>query len=89
MELSGKVVAEKEHQETLAKSVHLMAAWPFLLIFIGGVIGGILALIAYLINLQIYKSQLSKLNKILANLLCGMSAISLWWFIGTWVQNYL
>jgi uncharacterized membrane protein YgaE (UPF0421/DUF939 family) len=70
------------------KSAHLFAAWPLLLIFIGGAIGVVFGAIAYVVNIQIYKSPtLSKLQKILANLLCGMSAISLWWFIATWVQK--
>ena len=72
----------------IPKSAHLFAGWPLLLIFIGGAIGVVFGAIAYVVNIQIYKSQtLSKLQKILANLLCGMSAISLWWFIATWVQK--
>lgn len=75
---------------TVPKSAHFIAAWPLLLVLIGGAIGGALGAIAYVLNLKIYKSQtLSKLQKILANLLCGMSAISLWWFIATWLQKTL
>lgn len=75
---------------TVPKRAHFIAAWPLLLVLFGGAIGGALGAIAYLLNIQIYKSQtLSKLQKILANLLCGMSAISLWWFIATWLQKAL
>ncbi len=82
-----------EHVETLEKAplpkkAHFIAAWPLLLVLFGGAIGGALGGIAYVLNLKIYKSQtLSKLQKVLANLLCGMSAVSLWWFIATWVQS--
>ena len=72
----------------LAKKAHFIAAWPLLLVLFGGAIGGALGCVAYILNLKIYKSQtLSKLQKVLANLLCGMSALSLWWFIATWVQS--
>lgn len=71
----------------LLKKAHLLAGWPLLLILVGGAIGGAFAGLAYVINIKIYKSSLSKMQKILANLLCGMSAISLWWFIATWVQS--
>lgn len=73
----------------LSTSAHLMAGWPLFLIIIGGVIGGALGGVAYLINRKIYISPLNNMQKILANLLCGMSAISLWWFIATWVQAYM
>jgi hypothetical protein len=72
---------------TLPKVAHLIAGWPLLLILVGGAIGLALGVIAYLINLKVYKSELSKMNKVLANILCGMSAISLWWFIATLVQQ--
>ena len=68
---------------------HVKGGWPFFLVMIGGAIGGALAVVAYVINRKIYLSQLSNLQKVLANLLCGMSAISLWWFIATWLQGYM
>lgn len=70
-------------------SVHLMAGWPLLLMLIGGAVGGALGAVAYLINLKVYKSDLSKMNKILANLMCGMFAIILWWSIASWIQTSL
>ncbi|WP_425919214.1 hypothetical protein [Acinetobacter sp. TSRC1-2] len=63
--------------EKASKYRHLIAGWPFVLVLFGGGLGGL----AYLINLKIYNSQLSKINKILANIMCGMVAISAWWFI--------
>ena len=68
---------------------HAYAAWPLILIIIGGAIGLVYAVIAYLINLKIYASDLSRMNKILANLLCGMAACSGWWFSAQWIQSYL
>lgn len=73
----------------LSTTAHLMAGWPLFLVIIGGAIGAALGVVAYVINRKIYLSQLSNLQKVLANLLCGMSAISLWWFIATWLQAYL
>lgn len=73
--------------EKIPKYVHLIAGWPFVLVLFGGLIGGGLGGLAYLINLKIYNSQLSKINKILANIMCGMVAISAWWFIAGAVQD--
>ncbi|TCB42153.1 hypothetical protein E0H83_12635 [Acinetobacter terrestris] len=73
--------------EKAPKYVHLIAGWPFVLVLFGGLIGGGLGGLAYLINLKIYNSQLSKMNKILANIMCGMVAISAWWWIAGAVQN--
>ena len=81
-------VAEKPKLK-LSTAAHLMAGWPLFLVMIGGAIGGALAVVAYVINRKIYLSQLSNMQKVLANLLCGMSAISLWWFIATWLQGYM
>lgn len=76
-------------QTKLPLSVHIMAGWPMLLMLIGGAIGGALGVVAYLINLKVYQSDLSKMNKILANLMCGMFAIIIWWSIASWVQTSL
>ena len=78
-----------EEKPKLSTAAHLMAGWPLFLVMIGGAIGGALAVVAYVINRKIYLSQLSNMQKVLANLLCGMSAISLWWFIATWLQGYM
>ena len=67
--------------EKAPKYMHLMAGWPFILVLFGGLIGGGLG------GLKIYNSQLSKINKILANMMCGMVAISAWWFIAGAVQD--
>lgn len=76
-------------QSKLPLKVHLMAAWPLFLLIIGGAIGGALGGVAYVINLKIYKSELSRMNKILANIMCGMFAIILWWSIASWVQTHI
>ncbi|RKG48120.1 hypothetical protein D7V64_15780 [Acinetobacter cumulans] len=72
----------------LPKKAHAYAAWPLVLIIFGGAIGLLYGALAYVINIKVYGSELSKLNKILANLLCGMSALSAWWFTAQWVQSY-
>lgn len=79
--------SEKMEIEKTPKYVHLIAGWPFVLVLFGGLIGGGVGGLAYLINLKIYHSQLSKINKILANIMCGMVAISAWWWIAGAVQN--
>ncbi len=71
----------------LSKKAHFYSAWPLILILFGGAIGSVYAVIAYLLNLKIYHSELTRLNKVLANLLCGMSAISAWWFSAQWIQG--
>jgi hypothetical protein len=71
----------------LSKKAHFYSAWPLILILFGGAIGSVYAVIAYLLNLKIYISELTRLNKVLANLLCGMSAISAWWFSAQWIQG--
>ena len=70
-------------------SVHLMAGWPLVLVIFGGVVGAIFAVMAYIANRKIYSSTLPKIQKILANLLCGMAAMSLWWFVAQWIQHML
>ncbi len=71
----------------LDNKAHFYSAWPLILILFGGAIGSFYAVIAYLLNLKIYSSELNRLNKVLANLLCGMSAISAWWFSAQWIQG--
>ena len=71
----------------LSKKAHFYSAWPLILILFGGAIGSVYAVIAYLLNLKIYSSELTRINKVLANLLCGMSAISAWWFSAQWIQG--
>lgn len=88
MENKEMVLIENEKPK-LSTVAHLMAGWPLFLVIIGGAIGGALGVVAYVVNRKIYLSQLSNMQKVLANLLCGMSAISLWWFIATWLQGYM
>lgn len=71
----------------LSKKAHFYSAWPLILILFRGVIGLLYGVMAYLVNLKIYNSELTRLNKVLANLLCGMSAISAWWFSAQWIQG--
>ena len=73
----------------LSKKAHFYSAWPLILILFGGAIGLLYGVMAYLLNLKIYNSELTRLNKVLANLLCGMSAISIWWFSAQWIQAAL
>lgn len=78
------VMNEPKH---LKPSVHLMAGWPLILIIFGGAIGLVFGVVAYLINLRIYHSPLTRLNKVLANVMCGMTAISAWWFCAQSIQQ--
>lgn len=73
----------------LPVKAHLLAGWPVLLVLFGGAIGVVYAVLAYMLNIKIYQSTLSKLNKVLANLLCGMSALSGWWFSAQLIQGQL
>ena len=76
-------------ESKISPSVHLMAGWPLILVIFGGAIGAALGVVAYIINRKIYSSNLPRLQKVCANLLCGMSAISAWWFIAQWIQAAL
>lgn len=80
---------QEKSRAKLPFKVHMMAGWPLLLLIIGGAVGGSLGAIAYTINLKIYKSELSQLQKVLANLMCGMFAMMLWWSIASWIQASL
>ncbi|MCO8102977.1 hypothetical protein MUB05_11005 [Acinetobacter indicus] len=73
----------------LPVKAHLLAGWPLLLVLFGGAIGVVYAVLAYMLNIKIYQSTLSKLNKVLANLLCSMSALSGWWFSAQLIQGQL
>lgn len=88
---AGRIKIEQASEimkiEKAPKYMHLITGWPFVLVLFGGLICGGLGGLAYLINLKIYNSQLGKINKILANMMCGMVAISAWWFIAGAVQD--
>ncbi|ANF82393.1 hypothetical protein A3K93_09425 [Acinetobacter sp. NCu2D-2] len=71
------------------RTAHFYSAWPMILALFGGAIGLTYGVLAYIINLKIYGSELTKLNKILANLMCGMTAISGWWFTAQWLQRMM
>ena len=52
-----------------------------------GAIGLIYFALAYLINLKVLTSELSKMNKVLAIIMSGMCAMSGWWFTAQWLQG--
>lgn len=71
----------------LSTSAYLMIGWPLCLLLIGGAIGGGLGGIAYMMNLKIYKSNLSNLRKISLNIICGISAFAIWWIVVQWLRK--
>lgn len=73
--------------KTLSISSHLCAAWPLLFVPFCGVIGLIYFTLAYVINVQVLTSPLSKMNKVLATIMSGMCALSGWWFTAQWLQS--
>ncbi len=68
--------------------VYLMCGWPLLLVLIGGAIGGLLAALAFSINLKIYKSDLPNIAKIILNILTGFMALILCFMIGLYLRSY-
>ncbi|RKG38450.1 hypothetical protein [Acinetobacter rongchengensis] len=72
----------------LSTSAYLMCGWPFILVFVGGAIGGGLGALAYFINLKIYKSNLSNMYKVILNILTGMTAMILWYLIAISIAVY-
>ena len=72
----------------LSTSAYLMCGWPFILVFVGGAIGGGLGALAYFINLKIYKSNLSNTYKVVLNILTGITAIIVWFLIAVSIRVY-
>lgn len=72
----------------LSTSAYLMCGWPFVLVLVGGAIGGGLGALAYYINLKIYKSNLSNTYKVILNILTGISAMILWYLIAVSIRVY-
>lgn len=71
----------------LPLSAHACAAWSFIFVPFCGAIGLIYFALAYLINLKVLTSELSKMNKVLAIIMSGMCAMSGWWFTAQWLQG--
>lgn len=74
--------------QSLSTSAYLMCGWPFILVFVGGAIGGGLGALAYYINLKIYKSNLSNAYKVILNILTGISAMIVWYMIAVSIRVY-
>ena len=72
----------------LSTSAYLMCGWPFILVFVGGAIGGGLGALAYFINLKIYKSNLSNTYKVVLNILTGIGAMIVWFLIAVSIRVY-
>lgn len=72
----------------LSTSAYLMCGWPFVLVLVGGAIGGGLGALAYYINLKIYKSNLSNAYKVILNILTGISAMIVWYLIAVSIRVY-
>jgi hypothetical protein len=74
----NQTMLEEKKLEKLPVKAHILSGWPLILIIIGGLIGGALGGGAYVINLKIYKSNLSTPIKILLNIATGLSAFVIW-----------
>ncbi|MBJ9722891.1 hypothetical protein I5515_13895 [Acinetobacter calcoaceticus] len=86
METTNKL--DNQSEKKLPIKAHLLCGWPFVLILVGGAIGGALAGIAYGINLRIYKSSLSDSAKIILNSLTGLAALILMLIAGNLIRMY-
>ncbi|ADE56103.1 hypothetical protein Caka_3090 [Coraliomargarita akajimensis DSM 45221] len=79
------------NKKTVPKKVHVFCAWQFLPLIIGGVLGLILAAIAYAINVKLYESDLKRAHVWLLVVVNGLASIALWliagWLIGTILQK--
>jgi hypothetical protein len=58
--------------------VYLICGWPFALVAIGGMIGGLCGGAAFGINLSIWKSSLPLAAKIILIPIVGFTAIGVW-----------
>lgn len=68
-------------------TAHILSGWPLILIFIGGAIGGALGGGAYAINLSIYKSSLPTAVKVILNLIVGIAAVAIWFFVSLYIRT--
>jgi hypothetical protein len=57
---------------------HALCGWPLLLVFVGGAIGGAVGGLAYGINIAIYRSRLSLIEKLAFNIVVGSAAFIAW-----------
>lgn len=80
-------IAEKS-SEKLSPKAHIMCGWPFLLVLIGGAIGGLLGAAAYSLNVAIYKSDMSRKAKIFQNALTGFGAFVAWFVSASVISGF-
>lgn len=76
-----------EKSVNLSTGAHIICGWPLVLVFIGGAIGGGLGGAAYAINVQIFKSGLPLIVKMMLNLVVGCAAIGAWLAVVAAIQS--
>ncbi|MDH1265026.1 hypothetical protein [Pseudomonas sp. GD03944] len=75
--------SESEKEAKLSVLAHVLCGWPILLATVGGIIGGVLGVAAYTLNVSIYKSEMPRRKKVIQNLLSGFGAFVAWLVFAT------
>jgi hypothetical protein len=71
----------------LSVGAYVMCGWPLLLVGFGGAIGGALGGGAFRLNLAIYKSNMPVPAKVALNILAGLAAFVIWFFIAVAINS--
>lgn len=73
--VSAKKVVRTAKPGELTPVAHMLCAWQFVFLFLGGLVGGGLGGIAYAINVAIYKTRLPTPAKIISIIAVGIGAM--------------
>jgi len=82
-------VPAKVQSDAIPIWVYLICGWPFALVAIGGLIGGVCGGAAFGINLSIWKSQLPLAAKIILIPIVGCTAVAIWLAAAVGIQLLL
>ena len=75
---SDKAAVDSKKSEKVPPLIHIACGWPLIMVGFGGAIGGGLGGAAYAINMNIYKSSLAPVLKVILNIASGALAFILW-----------
>ena len=65
----------------LSKGTNIFCAWPLALVAVGGALGGLLGVMAWMLNVKIMKSDFIAAVTIPAVILVGLGAIAIYFAI--------
>jgi hypothetical protein len=71
----------------LPTAAHVFCGWQLSLLLLGGMVGAIFGMLAYSINLKIYKSDRTLADKVFLIIATGIAAFVLWFAVGLLGQS--